>query len=192
MRLTKERAAQNRQTILDTAGRLFRERGFDGVGVADLMNEAGFTHGGFYNHFASKQALAAAVCAWEIARANRGLADALEGDAKGKAWERYVEQYLSRDHRDHPGRGCTVAALAGDAGREDEAVQGGFAGGLEEVLAILTDVYAGSAKSRPAARARALRVYSELVGALILSRSVAAANPALADEILAASRRRKL
>ena len=68
MRVTKEQAAENRRKILAAASRLFRAKGFDGVGVADVMAEAGFTHGGFYNHFASKEALAAEACASEITR----------------------------------------------------------------------------------------------------------------------------
>src|SRR5689334_16944846 len=79
MRLTKEQAAKNRREILETAERLFRERGFDGVGVADLMKEAGFTHGGFYNHFGSKEELAAETCAASFERATEEIAAKLAG-----------------------------------------------------------------------------------------------------------------
>jgi TetR/AcrR family transcriptional repressor of nem operon len=188
MRVSKEQAARNRQAILETAGRLFRERGVDGVGVADLMQAAGFTHGGFYNHFESKDALAAAVAEAEIAASNRRLAEGLAGDAKGRAraWRRFVDGYLSRAHRDQAASGCPIAALAADAARQERPLQQPFACGLAEAVAILTELFGGG----PAARRRGLAVYSELVGALVLSRAIAVADPALADEILEASRLR--
>src|SRR5882724_11130591 len=77
MRVSREAAARHRRTIVETAGRLFRERGLDGVGLAELMKEAGFTHGGFYNHFASKEALAAEACAAGIAGSNRSHGEKL-------------------------------------------------------------------------------------------------------------------
>src|SRR2546428_12881655 len=114
MRLTKEQATENRQSIIETAGRLFRESGFHGVSVADLMKTAGFTHGGFYNHFRSKEALAAEACSTVIARSNAELAETL-GQKTGKAWRQYLDRYLSVRHRDGPGSGCAGAALATDA-----------------------------------------------------------------------------
>src|SRR5213593_477266 len=110
MKVSRERAAQNRERILDAAARLFRERGFEGIGVADLMKTAGLTHGGFYGHFSSKEDLMAQACA-------RALARSLE------AWSKRAERipddpllsiaggYLSSKHRDDPGAGCVLAAL---------------------------------------------------------------------------------
>jgi len=180
MRLTRERAAGNRRAILEAAGRLFRERGFDGVGVADLMRSAGFTHGGFYNHFSSKEALAAEACAAAIDRSNAGLAADLAAGEDSGGWARFVDRYLSTRHRDDPGGGCTMTALAGDASRQAAEVQESFAAGIRAVLDLLAKRLPGPA---PAARA-----WSEIVGALILSRAVAAAGPQLADAILDASR----
>src|SRR5260370_8738435 len=77
MRLTKQQATENRQSIIDTAGRLFRESGFNGVSVADLMNAAGFTHGGFYNHFPSKETLAAEAALAGLHRSNAALTETL-------------------------------------------------------------------------------------------------------------------
>src|SRR3954452_12979212 len=107
MKVSREQAAENRERIVESAARLFRERGFDGIGVADLMKAAGLTHGGFYGHFASKEDLMAQACA-------RGL-DASQ-DAMGKAIERdganalsvIASAYLSPTHRDHPGEGCVL------------------------------------------------------------------------------------
>ena len=136
MRVTRQQAEDNRRTILEAAGRSFRERGFDGVGVADLMKAAGFTHGGFYNHFASKDALAAEACADALGRANAALADELRA-GEARPWKRYLTQYLSAEHRDDPAGGCTLAALAADAARSGAGVQTSFAAGIEQVIAIL-------------------------------------------------------
>ncbi len=197
MRLTKEQAAENRREILEAAGRLFREHGFAGVAVADLMKAAGFTHGGFYNHFPSKQAIAAEACSTVIARSNAELAETLgqkTSGQKAKAWRQYLEGYLSIEHRDAPASGCAVAALATDAARQSKEVQTSFAEGIENGIEILA---ANLPKAKPdegpaATRARAVRLWSEMVGALVLSRAVADADPELSEEILAASRRRPL
>ncbi len=189
MRLTKEQAAENRRQILEAAARLFREHGFAGVAVADPMKTAGFTHGGFYNHFRSKEALAAEACSTVIARSNAELAETL-GQKTGKAWRQYLDRYLSVGHRDAPGSGCAVAALATDAARQGKQVQTSFAEGIENVIEILA---ANLPKAKPeegpaATRARAVRLWSEMVGALVLSRAVAEADPELSEELLAASR----
>jgi TetR/AcrR family transcriptional repressor of nem operon len=197
MRLSKEQAARNRQAILDTAARLFRERGIDGVGVADLMKEAGFTHGGFYNHFPSKEALAAEACGLAFEAALSTLMETLarEKGRDGAALARYLDHYLSPEHRDDPGGGCPTAALAADAGRQGAPVQASYAAGIEALLEILVThlprLKSGrKAAEPPAAREQALRTLSEMVGALVLSRAVAEANPVLSDEILETSRRR--
>ncbi|MCP3145235.1 TetR/AcrR family transcriptional regulator [Pyxidicoccus xibeiensis] len=196
MRLSKEQAARNRQTILDTAARLFRERGIDGVGVADLMKEAGFTHGGFYNHFASKEALAAEACGSAFDRALATLVSEIEQDPSrdGLAVARYLDHYLSPAHRDDPSGGCPTAALAVDVGRQGESVQASYSAGIEALLGILVNhlprLKSGKKAAEPAvAREQALRTLSEMVGAVVLARAVADANPALSDEILEASRR---
>src|ERR1700694_3771773 len=112
MRVTREQAAAHRQKILDVAGTAFRERGFEGIGVADIMKRAGLTHGGFYGQFASKDDLAAETTArvlknprwqeWLTGKANPSFSDAVRG-------------YLSPRHRDDPGMGCLIAALGSDA-----------------------------------------------------------------------------
>jgi TetR/AcrR family transcriptional repressor of nem operon len=194
MRVTKEQAAQNRRQILDIAGRLFRERGFEGVAVAELMKAVGFTHGGFYNHFPSKDALAAEACAVSLERSNAELAGTL-AEAPHKAWNRFLAQYLTRAHRDDPAHGCTLAALAADAARQGKEVQARFAEALEEVVEIIAGHLAtAQAKARPKrargrARERAMRIYCELVGAVVLARAVAGADAALSDEILSTTRR---
>jgi TetR/AcrR family transcriptional repressor of nem operon len=194
MRLTKEQAAENRRQILEAAAGLFREHGFAGVAVADLMKAAGFTHGGFYNHFASKEAIAAEASSTVIARSNAALADALDQETsaqKAKAWRQYLDHYLSVEHRDAPASGCAVASLATDAARQGKEVQTSFAEGIEDVIEILAaNLPKGKAGQGPAkTREQAVRLWSEMVGALVLSRAVAGADPELSEEILRASRR---
>ena len=110
MKVTKAQAQENRARIVETASKLFRERGYDGVGVADLMGAAGFTHGGFYKHFGSKADLMAESSAWGLKRTS-----ALAADMKVSE---FVNRYISREHRDAVGEGCTLAALCGDAARQ--------------------------------------------------------------------------
>jgi TetR/AcrR family transcriptional repressor of nem operon len=190
VRLTQKQARQNREAILDAAGRLFRERGFGGVGVAELMEAAGFTHGGFYNHFPSKESLAAEVSAESIARSNERLATSLE-ELGEPGLRGFLSDYVSKRHRDNPGAGCTLAALASDAGRQGRDIQARFAAGLRDVLTILTGFLGRRASPRKLAKARqeAVRTYSEIVGAIVLARSVATADPVLSQEILEASRK---
>ncbi len=193
MRLTQEQATENRQRIIETAGRLFRESGFNGVSVAELMNAAGFTHGGFYNHFRSKEALAATAALAGLERSNATLTEALRdqaGSDHSALWP-YIEAYLSSAHRDNRAEGCTIASLASDAARQDEQVQASFAQGIDEELDILASYFAKTPaddqEDMPAsARERAVQLLSELVGAIILARAVAQANRSLSDEILEA------
>lgn len=129
MRVTKAQAERNRAHIVATAARLFRERGYDGVGVAELMAAAGFTHGGFYKHFRSKADLMAEASASGLSQtaARTEGVDAAE----------FVERYVSREHRDGRGDGCTIAALSGDAARQPHGHQTEFAAGIENLLTAL-------------------------------------------------------
>src|SRR5215469_5233108 len=198
MKLTKEQAADNRQSIIEAASRLFREHGFDGVGVADLMKAAGFTHGGFYNHFSSKTALATEVASAGLKHSNAKISDALinQPRAGSSGLADYIEHYLSAEHRDDRASGCTIASLACDAARETKDIQAGFADGIEEALGIFTSYYAKrDSKAQGtggSARERAIQLMAELAGAVILARAVAHANPSLSDEILQASCRNLL
>jgi TetR/AcrR family transcriptional regulator, transcriptional repressor for nem operon len=194
MKLTKERAADNRQRIIETASRLFRQHGFDGVGLADLMKAAGFTHGGFYNHFGSKEALAADAASAGLNHSSLQLCSALEDQRKKgtSGLARFVERYLSCEHRDGRESGCTIAALACDAAREGKEIQERFAQGIGEELEILASYFTKGVKDEASllsARDRAIPILAELVGAIVLARAVAQANPSLSEEILRAGRR---
>src|SRR5260370_24916794 len=136
MRLTRAESEQNRKRILEVAGRLFRTRGFDGVGVDDLMKAAGFTHGGFYNPFGSKAELEAEASAAGTAQAKAALVESLS-DPRKDGWGRFVRFYLSAEHRREPAAGCTLCALAADAPRKGPAVQARFAEAVEGIAGAL-------------------------------------------------------
>ncbi|RVU12600.1 TetR/AcrR family transcriptional regulator [Methylobacterium oryzihabitans] len=179
MRITKQQKQANRERIVAAASRLFRERGFDGVGVADLMASAGLTHGGFYNHFRSKDALIAEACAQgfgEVAARYAGR-DAITA----------IEGYLSRAHRDARGQGCPLAALSGDAAREPDGARTAFASGIEDLVRLLAVGMPSAPDDDPGDRAAAFAVLAQAVGAVILSRACPDTSR-LADEILDACR----
>src|SRR5882762_11436594 len=113
MRVTKEQMAENRRRILDAAGRLFREKGFESVTVAEVMKAAGLTHGGFYGHFKSKDDLVAQSCTKVLSGSANGWAQSAERRPDDAA-RAIVDRYLSPKHRDHPGTGCLFAALGGE------------------------------------------------------------------------------
>ena len=198
MKVTKAQAQTNRARVVETASVLFRERGYDGVGVSDLMAAAGFTHGGFYKQFRSKTDLMAESAACGMAQTAALTAGTDPVD--------FVRIYLSREHRDAQATGCTMAvrsrwsrstsklvlfplaALGGDAARQPEAVRATFAAGIESQLTALTRegcTWGGADAGET--RARALNVMARAVGAIILSRACPDDSP-LADEILAVCR----
>ena len=179
MRVTREQAAANRERILKVAGTLFREHGFDGIGVADIMQHAGLTHGGFYGHFASKEDLAA-----EITRrilAGGGWPERVGDNAMPSIGDA-VRAYLSPRHRDDAGHGCIFAALGADVVRQPWSVRRAFTEGLSRRIEMLQRLLPGRAAAR---RRRALATMAGLVGAIILARAVD--DPGLSDEILDAA-----
>lgn len=173
MKVSRERMAENRSRILAEAGRLFREKGFDAVSVAEVMKAAGLTHGGFYGHFQSKDDLIAqAICHVAGAQSATGDLSAL------------IDIYLSEPHREHPELGCPMAALAGFMRQQAPEARASMA----RVLAAQIDSLAGSMPGSDAAERRvaAIGSWSAMVGALILARSIDDA--VLADELLTKTR----
>ena len=122
MKVSREQAALNRERILEVAAQLFRERGFDGIGVADLMKEAGLTHGGFYGPFSSKEELIAEASARALTSTFERLSKQAER-AGDNALSAVASSYLSGRHRDDPGTGCLLAALGPDVSRHGHAVR---------------------------------------------------------------------
>lgn len=182
MRVSREQMRENRERILETAATLFRERGFDGVGVADVMKAVGLTHGGFYGHFASKDDLAAEAIGRAFVNSNRWAAEA--GAAQPQApLQAIASHYLSPSHRDDPGHGCPVAALGCDIARQGEASRLAATEGVRAGIAGLSAFAPG--KTADERRTSAIASYATLVGALVLSRMVD--DEALSDEVLAAA-----
>jgi TetR/AcrR family transcriptional repressor of nem operon len=189
--VSREQAAENRRAIVAAATQLFRERGVEAVGLNELMKHAGFTQGGFYNHFESKAALVAEVLASAMAEGAAELAKSARAPVDGTttALRRYISHYLSQPHRDNIDEGCPVAGFAGDAPRLDAGAQSHFAGGLDDQITILAGLIAehGSLAAlgeRRTLREQAISLHCEMVGALVLSRSVVQGAPALSNEIL--------
>jgi TetR/AcrR family transcriptional repressor of nem operon len=176
MRVTKEKAAENRDRILQAAARLIRERGIAGVGVDALAEAAGLTHGSLYSQFGSKESLAAEALSIALA----GNAETLE--ALGLAT--YTEGYLSTKHRDAPGHGCALAALGCEMPRESKLIRRRFTEGFQRLTGLVSEML--SARSRQRSDGEALATVATLVGAVILARAVD--EPELSERILAASR----
>lgn len=183
MKISKAQSQENRARIVETASALFRERGFDGVSVADLMLAAGLTHGGFYNHFGSKADLMAEAAAFGLAAKMR--------EYEGIDMAGFVSRYLSREHRDDRGDGCTMAALCGDAARQPAEVRAAFEAGIAGMLAAVERGAAATGAYPTAARAGAISLFAQLLGALVLSRACPDDSP-LADEVLQACRSQAL
>ena len=180
MKVSREQAAENRARVLVVAGKLFREKGFDGISVADIMKGAGLTHGGFYGHFASKDDLATEACTRALGGDDWAERVAGRPDPSLGA---VVRGYLSPRHRDDLAHGCLFAALGSDAVRQPRAVRRAFTEAVRFRVDALLKLLPG--RSADARRTRALATMAGLVGALVLSRAVD--DPRLSDEILHAA-----
>ena len=173
MRYPASQTAKKHDKILKEAARLFRERGFDGAGVAEIMKAAGLTHGAFYAHFASKEELQAAAVAYgqkvSLERVQRNKALRTKGS--------YADRYLSPRHRDNPGDGCTMAALGQEVARSAPELKAAFERGLEEILSV-----------EDGDRKEAIFQTAALLGGVVLARAVQ--DPRLSDEILRSVRQK--
>jgi TetR/AcrR family transcriptional repressor of nem operon len=169
MKRSREATAETRRTIIQAAARQFRKRGFGGIGVADVMAQAGLTHGGFYKHFASKNALAAEACNWALEVSTNQLASIAAATPPGQGLRAIVHDYLSMEHRDHAEKGCVIAALAADAARLDVPTKRAFAKGQDALVSLIAaQLPASNADPIPAAKA----ILSTMVGALLMSRTI--------------------
>jgi TetR/AcrR family transcriptional repressor of nem operon len=183
MKVSREKALENRELVLETAARLLRERGFDGIGVADIMKAAGLTHGGFYRNFASKDDLVVKASEYAIADTAALLKSGLAQQPQDP-FRTLIERYVSSAHRDDPGSGCILPALAADAGRrEDPALRAVFTEAIRYYLDQIAALSSASSETTVASRHPAA-ILSEMVGAVLLSRVIA--DNALADSLIAA------
>jgi TetR/AcrR family transcriptional repressor of nem operon len=167
MRYEKGHKESTRQRIIKTAAARFRKGGIHSVGVAGLMSEAGLTHGGFYSHFSSKEDLVrqalAETSAWSRENFNRRNQEG--------GLEAWIRNYMRTGHRDHPEQGCAVACLAAELARHDKSTRGAFTGNFTQFISDIASklpVKRGEAVDRKVA----LAIFSTLVGALQLSRTV--------------------
>ena len=175
MRVSKEKAAQNRERILTEAARLFREHGLSGVGVDALTEAAGLTHGSLYSQFGSKERLAVEALGHALGQSSARMNDA------GTLGE-YVGRYLAPAHRDQRGDGCVMAALACEIPRQGTAVRHSFTAAVRAVMNRIASLLPGHRNPDD----EALAIVATMVGALILARAVD--DPEMSNQILAAAR----
>jgi TetR/AcrR family transcriptional repressor of nem operon len=179
MKVSREQVAKNRRRILEAASKLFRQKGFDGVGVDAVMKEAGLTHGGFYGHFESKDDLVAQACEHALVNADdswRSAADPLATLAAA---------YLNAEHCANPGDGCVLAALGPDISRQPAGARRAFTDSVRTRIDQLSTLLPG--RSPSARRKQAIAAWAGLVGAMVLARGVD--EPSLTEEILEVGRK---
>jgi TetR/AcrR family transcriptional repressor of nem operon len=178
VRITENQAQKNRQKVVAKASKLFREGGFDGISVNDLMKAAGFTHGGFYNHFESKDALAGEALDYAF-RQMDGFRERMP------TLDEFITSYLSEEARNAPGSTCPAAALAGEVARQPDVIKGVFAEGVERMIASIANLL----PEAPSARDEAVDVVCRMLGALVLARAMPASS-SLGRELLATATER--
>jgi TetR/AcrR family transcriptional regulator, transcriptional repressor for nem operon len=183
MKVTRDQAIQNRQHVVNIAARLFREKGLDGISVANLMEAAGLTHGAFYGQFSSKAELmveSMTMALDEKDREWRQLRDRTPQNAFGAI----VSGYLAQDHLDHPGHGCIATSLSIDAARQDGPVRTIMTEVVNRFVSLISGLLPG--KTAEARRRQGLAAYATLVGAVVLSRAVS--DGSLSNEIIEAAK----
>lgn len=168
MRVSRTQAEENRQTVINVASRLFREHGFDGIGLKDLMEGAGLTQGAFYKQFDSKDDLAAQASRRAMENACQRWLAAAEANPRDP-FGAVVGMYLSLDHRGERMDGCPVVALGSDAARQGADVKASFEAGIKVYLDLLGTWLGETGKELDS---RAMAVLSTMVGAVLLSRVV--------------------
>ncbi|MEV7185684.1 TetR family transcriptional regulator [Kitasatospora sp. NPDC093102] len=192
MGVSREKAAQNRTAIVEAAEALFRARGVEAVGLVELMAAAGMTRGGFYNHFASKAALVDEVVARSMAKGEENLTALLE-DSRQRGHDPVdgqIDWYLSPEHRADVDHGCPNAGFLGDAPRFDDDARADYTAGLTANMRLFARaVQEATGLDEQDAWQRALALFSQMAGALLLARAVATTDPDLSDRILAAARK---
>ena len=184
MRYSKEHKFQTHARIVKRASVKLREKGAHGIGVADLMKEAGLTHGGFYAHFDSRDALVIEAVTHAMDRSTEKWRKLSADTSPDKRLSKIVNSYLGTDHRDNPGHGCAVPTLAAEIARESTKARRVFAGRMEQLIDMLADQYQGL--PRKAARKQAVAALATMMGSLVMAR--VSGNSELSDEILKSGR----
>ncbi|MCA1546943.1 TetR/AcrR family transcriptional regulator [Bradyrhizobium sp. BRP19] len=184
MRYSREHKQETHDRIVKKASVRLREKGAHGIGVADLMKEAGLTHGGFYAHFDSREALVIEAFAYAMDRSMEHWRKLTGEVAPEKRLALIAESYLSTLHRDNPGHGCSIPALGAEIARESPKTRKAFAGKLDEMIEALTDTIPNM--PRKAARKQAIATLATMAGTMLLARI--AGSSELSDEMLKAGR----
>jgi TetR/AcrR family transcriptional repressor of nem operon len=162
---------RSRERIVKTAAKAFRERGVEGIGLADLMKAAGLTHGGFYGHFASRDELIAEAVELALGEGGGAMASIVEGKSSRKtALAQLIDAYLSLAHRDQLGTSCAVATMANDVSRSGARCRSAYTRQVGRYLDLLVGLIA--TEERKSRRARAMAALSTLVGAVSMARAV--------------------
>ncbi|MBO4224878.1 TetR/AcrR family transcriptional regulator [Bradyrhizobium neotropicale] len=184
MRYSKEHKAETHERIVKQASVRLRERGAHGIGVADLMKEVGLTHGGFYAHFDSREALVIEAFNYAMDRGNERWRKIVEETPPEKRLATIVDSYLTTTHRDDPGRGCAVPSLGAEIARESPKTRKAFAAKLERMIDMIADQIPDV--SPKAARKQAMATLATMMGTVVMARI--AGNGEFSDEILASGR----
>src|SRR4051812_10722885 len=184
MRYSKEHKQETRARIVRKASVRLREKGAHGIGVADLMKEAGLTHGGFYAHFDSRDALVIEAFGYAMDRSTERWRKMAEATSPEKRFASIVESYLTPLHRDDPGHGCAITSLGGEIARENPRTRKAFAAKIDEMIDMMADHLPDV--PRKAARKRAIAALATMMGTLVLSRI--AGSGEFSDEVLTAGR----
>ena len=184
MRYSREHKQETHDRIVRKASVRLREKGAHGIGVADLMKEAGLTHGGFYAHFDSREALVIEAFNYAMDRSTDRWRKLAEQTPPEKRFAAIVESYLTTLHRDDPGHGCAVPTLGPEIAREGAKARKAFAARLDEMIGMIADQL--PELPRKAARAQAIAAISTMAGALVLSRI--AGSGEFSEEILGSAR----
>ena len=184
MRYSREHKSETHSRIVKKASVKLREKGAHGIGVADLMKDAGLTHGGFYAHFASREALVVEAFAHAMDRSTAHWRKLSEETPAEKRLSKIVNTYLAPAHRDDPGHGCAVPALAAEIAREGVKTRRVFSGRMEQMIDMLADQFHDV--PRKAARKQAMAAFATMVGSLVMARI--AGNGEFSDEILKSGR----
>jgi TetR/AcrR family transcriptional repressor of nem operon len=188
MRHSKAEKAKTHERIVAIASKRFREDGLAGIGIADLMKDAGLTVGGFYKHFNSRDALVAEAVGSALELWKHQV-DAAALGGPSVTYESLVDEYLSEAHRNHPGTGCPVGALAGDLARSDKRTRALVSRKIRDNIELLATLIRNTnKKDRSSARSQAVLTYCVLVGAISMARAVS--DEELSREILKTAARR--
>jgi TetR/AcrR family transcriptional repressor of nem operon len=179
----REQSDENREVLLATASRLFRERGIDGVGVAEIAREAGLTHGALYAHFRSKDELATQAFTQALALSREAFRG--EGTRRKRSVSGYLDYLLSPHNRDEPGMSCPMTASASEIGRQGKDISARFAKGFQEKASAFEAVM-DEAIPEAERRRLGLAIVAAEIGAMAAARAVAKSDPSLSDEILKA------